>query len=160
MENVPNNSVICSTHIHKKETQKKFPLKFHVCVIKIAERVYIYIYVNININSMYNVNYMYSLHYTFIFSQYYYFLYHLSLSIKSLPYAIFYKISFKVFNLSSMTNQFIIFGRSVMTINHFPQKNFITFLTLFQGYKISGGKIIRSGLSEGHHISSAIPAFT
>lgn len=47
-----------------------------------------------------------------------------------------------------------------MTINHFPQKNFITFLTLFQGYKISGGKIIRSGLSEGHHISSAIPAFT
>lgn len=59
-----------------------------------------------------------------------------------------------------MTSQFIIFGWSVMAINHFPRKNFITFLTLFQGYRISGGKIIRSGLSEGHHISSTIPAFT
>lgn len=95
----------------------------------------------------------------FIFSHYYHLLYHTSWPINTTP-TILYKISFKVFNLSSMTNQFIIFEWSVMTINHFSRKNFITFLTLFQGYKISSGKIIRSGLPEGHHISSAIPAFT
>lgn len=121
------------TYIKKK--CKGDILKFHICIIiKIAEWLHIhYLYFSITITPPRRL---------------------------ILPLTILHKISFKVFNLSSMTNQFIIFEWSVMAINHFARKNFITFLTLFQGYKISSGKIIRSGLSEGHHISSAIPAFT